>query len=548
MKFLIQHCLDHTAERFPDKTLFRFDEQAATYAEIVRRSNALAHFLRRLGVKKGDRVGIYLHKSMESAISIYGIHKAGAAYVPLDPAMSAERLQFLLQDCGIEFLITQDRLMRRLIGATAEVPTFKGAIGPLRTPQPEEGATFKTYTWDDVYTLLSDSPPDLPTLMEQDLAYIIYTSGSTGTPKGIMHTHHSGLTFAKYAAELYALQPSDIMSNYAPLHFDMSTFDLFSGPLCGATVVIIPEEYKMLPASLSELIQDEQLTVWFSVTTGVVELLLRGDLENRDLSSLRLLMFGGEPFPPIHLNNLMQHLPGVRFSNVYGPTELNQITDFDVPAWPHKYVDRYVPIGHVWKNGDYMIVDGEDNPVADGEQGELLIASPQRMVGYWNRPDLTEPGFFRQKPYRPGNYEKIFYRTGDLVHVDEDGYIQYLGRKDRQIKVRGFRVELDAIEVALTDFPAAASAAAYTLKPTGPEYGEEVGVIIGGAVMAKSGQTIDRQELQAHLLNTLPEYAVPRELAIRETFPRTGSGKIDRRKLQEMAQAELEETVSKPTS
>ncbi|MEM7798681.1 MAG: AMP-binding protein, partial [Chloroflexota bacterium] len=380
--------------------------------------------------------------------------------------------------------------------------------------------------------------PSIPGLMEQDLAYIMYTSGSTGNPKGLMHTHASGLSYAKRAAELYGLHHGDILSNHSPLHFDMSTFDIYSGPLAGATTVIIPEEYKMLPASLSELIQDERISVWYSVTTALVELLLRGDLDNRNLEALRWVNFGGEPFPPTHLTALMAKLPQARFSNVYGPAEVNQCTYFHVPPLPNKYEERYVPIGHVWDIADWLVLDEAEREVEPGETGELLIAAPTRMAGYWNQPELTDRGFYRQKPYPGSPFEKIFYRTGDLVQLDEDNLLKFLGRKDRQIKVRGYRVELDEIEATLTAHPAVAEVAAYALKR--PDLTD--GLVIGAAVLPKRGMTATREELMeelmGHVAQKLPAYACPRELVIREYFPRTGSGKINRRALMEMAEAE----------
>jgi amino acid adenylation domain-containing protein len=525
--FLLPQVIDQTAVRLPDRPAFRFEQQTITYAEIAGRSNSLAHLLVDQGVQRGDRVGIYLHKRMESAVALYGIMKAGAAYVPLDPAMPLSRLEFVLRDCGIRHVISQQAKLTSLQQVAASVPDLQCVIGPAAVTQ----SSVRLIPWAEVYQFPGHHAPHIPGLMEQDLAYIMYTSGSTGTPKGIMHTHYSGLSYARAAAYQYDVRPHDILSNHSPLHFDMSTFDFFSGPLAGATTIIIPEEYKMLPASLSELIQDERMTIWYSVTTALVELLLRGNLAERDLSSLRWVLFGGEPFPPGHLTALMELLPQARFGNVYGPAEVNQCTYFTVPPLPNQYQTDYVSIGQVWEIADWLIVDEQDNEVAPGEVGTLLICAPTRMQGYWNRPDLTEKGFYRQRPFPNAPFEKIFYRTGDLVQLGEDGELKFLGRRDRQVKIRGYRVELDEIEAAISTHEAVAETAVY---PLSDSHG---GLKLEAAVVVRQGMEILAEELKRHVTALLPAYAVPDTFAIHDRFPRTGSGKIDRRALQAVAQS-----------
>ncbi|MEM7801667.1 MAG: AMP-binding protein, partial [Chloroflexota bacterium] len=256
MIFLLQHIIDQVAESYPDHPLFVFDENRLTYAEFVAQTNSLAHMLIDQGVKRGDRVGIHLHKSMESVIAVYGILKAGAAFVPLDPALTLSRLAYVIQDCGIRVVISQKSKLNTLNEIAKEKTGLEVVIGAQTA---DVDLNLRLVDWTAVNGMQSETPPSIPGLMEQDLAYIMYTSGSTGNPKGLMHTHASGLSYAKRAAELYGLHHGDILSNHSPLHFDMSTFDIYSGPLAGATTVIIPEEYKMLPASLSELIQDERI-------------------------------------------------------------------------------------------------------------------------------------------------------------------------------------------------------------------------------------------------------------------------------------------------
>lgn len=530
MRFLLHHIVHHAAGQWPDKIAFRFDEQTITYAELFTRTNQLARMLIDQGVRRGDRVGIFLHKSMESAIAIYGIMQAGAAYVPLNPAMPPARLKFVIENCGIRHLISEPR-KRPVLSAVAMECNLRSITGMDGSA---DVAPARAIPWSEVDAMPGATPPAVPGLTEHDLAYIMYTSGSTGTPKGLMHTHHSGLSYARASAELYDVRPDDILSNHSPLHFDMSTFDYFSGPLHGATTIIIPEEYKMLPASMSALIEEERMTIWYSVTTALVELLLRGALDQRDLSALRWVLFGGEPFPPKHLKALMEKLPHARFGNVYGPAEVNQCTYFHVPPLPNQYDERYVPIGKVWDIADWLIVDDNDNPVAPGTVGELLICAPTRMQGYWKQPDLTEKGFLRQRPYPGSPYERIFYRTGDLVRLDDDDQLEFHGRKDRQTKIRGHRVELDEIEAAISLHAAVAEVAVFALPDETGSRRLEAAVVLSDGIPATTG------DLRQHTAARLPGYAVPSRFIIYDHFPRTGSGKIDRQTLQAKALAKAE--------
>ena len=367
-----------------------------------------------------------------------------------------------------------------------------------------------------------------PQPIEQDLAYILYTSGSTGDPKGIMHTHRSGLAFARWAADDYGLRPTDRLSNHAPLHFDLSTFDLFAGALAGATTVVIPEAVTSFPASVSKLMQDERISVWYSVPFALTQLLLRGNIGARDLTNLRWLLFAGEVFPTKYLRQLIAALPHVRFSNLYGPTETNVCTYYHVDALPDD-TDEPVSIGVACANADALIVDAENQPVPPGSPGELLIRGPIVMRGYWGRPELTERGFFHQT-FHPG-YTEPYYRTGDLVLEMPDGNLKFLGRKDRQIKTRGYRVELDEIEVALLSHEGVQEAAVYAM----PDPEGEGTNLIYAAVTARDGATPTADDLAEHLGGRLPWYAIPTRIAIVAEFPRTSTGKIDRRALAEQS-------------
>ena len=522
MLFLLPHAIDRAADRSGEREAVRCDGRGMTYGDLVERSNRLAHLLVAEGVKRGDRVGIHMPKCLEAAVAIYGIMKAGAAYVPLDPRAPPARLSYVLGDCGIRHLIAKatNREMLHQIAAASE--TLECVIDA----DPRGDLPLRTVPWEALDEAPGGTPPDVGTI-EQDLAYVLYTSGSTGDPKGIMHTHRSGLAFAEVAARTYGFTEHDRLSNHAPLHFDLSTLDYFSAAVSGATTVIIPEEYTKFPASLSKLMADERLTVLYVVPLVLIQLLLAGALDSRDLGALRWVLFGGEPMPTKHLRELMRRLPGARFCNVYGPTETNGCTYYLVPPLPDDMTEA-IPIGRPYENVETLVASADDRPIAPGETGELLVRGASVMRGYWGRPDLTERGFYRRPVL--GGGEDVFHRTGDLVQLRSDGDFSFLGRKDRQIKTRGHRVELDEVEAVLLAHDDVKEAAVFAV-PDG-----EASRKIEAAVITRPESPVDAADLTRHAAGRLARYAVPTRFEIVDSFPRTSTGKIDRRRLQTAAE------------
>lgn len=531
MIYLLSQILDSASNRFPNHQAFRCEGKAITYAELLRRANGLAHWLVENGVRRGDRVGIYLSKSLESAVSIYGIWKAGAAYVPLDPAAPIARTAYVVNHCGIRHLITQPSKRRKLPQLLAASPELRWIVGlpdsfdlsadlNVRSEQ-----TIIRCEWAGLPS--EETAPDVR-LVAKDLAYIMYTSGSTGKPKGIMHSHYSGLSYARLAASTYGLNERDRLGNHSPLHFDISTLGFFSGPLVGATTVIIPEAYTKLPASLSQLIQDEALTVWYSVPFALSQLCLRGVLSERKLDALRWVLFAGEPFPTKYLYALMAQIPQARFSNIYGPAEVNQCTYYHVPPLlaGRPVSTEALPIGRVWNNSEAIVVDEQDQPVSQGQLGELLIRTATMMSGYWRRPDLNDKAFYHTQV---AGQPAVFYRTGDLVQQQSDGEYRFIGRKDRQVKIRGYRVELDEVEATLVGHSQVEEAATYPVSFEPGRYEIEAAIIL------RADACLEEAEIKRYVAERLPAYAVPQRVVIASEFPRTGTGKIDRKALQELA-------------
>jgi amino acid adenylation domain-containing protein len=516
MNYLLTHAVDEAARHAPDRHAVRCGAAALPYEALARQSSGLARVLRAEGLRRGDRVGIFMNKSVDSAVAMHGIMKAGGAYVPLDPFAPPARLAFVIRDCGIRHLVSTDAKLDQVPLLAEDVGGLECLVGPSA----RDGR--RGVTWAEVRDAAADDAGDLP-LTEQDLAYILYTSGSTGTPKGIMHSHRSGLSFALWAKAVYGLTGDDRVSNHAPLHFDLSTFDFFAAQQAGATTVIVPEAITKLPADLGRLIARERISVWYSVPYALMQLLERGNLDRIDTGALRWVLFAGEIFPTKHLRTVMAALPQARFSNLYGPTETNVCTFYHVPR-PLPDSDEPIPIGLVCENCESLVVDDKDQPVGDGESGELLIRGGVVMRGYWGRPDLNARGFFR-RPVFGGHYEDVFYRTGDLVEPIGDGNLKYLGRKDRQVKTRGYRVELDEVEAAILSCDAVEEAAAYTVPDA------EGSSLIEAAVTAKTGAALTADLVLSHAAGRLPTYAVPARVTVWEAFPRTSTGKIDRRAL-----------------
>ena len=513
--YLLPQCVEYHAEHMPDHEAYKFNNKSLIYKDLYIKACQLAGMLIDAGLKKGDRVGIWMNRALEIPIAVHGIMQAGGAFVPLDPYAPLERIQFLLKDCGIRHIITnpqQSKFLKLLMEQQNPLTHIFGVQGDFSIP---------SFSWDEI----GQAPTNklLPyQMLENDLAYIIYTSGSTGAPKGIMHTHYSGLSYAKLSVNLYDIQMTDRVASHAQLHFDMSTFAFLSSPFAGASTVILPEAHTKMPASLSQLMEKENISIWYSVPLALTQLLQRGVLESRSLESLRWILYGGEPFPTKPLRALMELWPQAQFSNVYGPAEINQCTYYNIPELPAE--DEPIPLGQVWPNTEVLIINENNEIIKDDEVGELLVRSATRMRGYWNQAELTEKSFFR-KTTTPG-IEEIFYRTGDLVQRNEKGELMFMGRKDRQVKTRGYRVELNEVEVTLMKHENIEEAAVFSSKNLDGETQIEAIVIL------KQETNLDENMIKTFTQKYLPSYAIPHTITFAESFPRTSAGKIDYKKIQ----------------
>ncbi len=510
MAYLLQQLLARSADRYPDKPAVQARGRSLTYAELQTRSNQLAHVLREHGVRRGERVGLFFPKAVESLVAMLGVLKAGAVYVPLDPHAPVRRVAGIADNCGLRALVTTaERLQALGPGSVGCAVLVSGeAVGEGQVP------------WTALDAFPASPPPDVG--VEGDLAYILYTSGSTGQPKGVMLTHRNALTFVDWCAATFDIRPEDRLSNHAPLHFDLSVFDVYNALEAGATVSMIHEEIAVFPQRLAALIETQGLTVWYSVPSALVYLMLHGDLAAHDLDRLRLVLFAGEVFPMKYLRQLADLLPRAELYNLYGPTETNVCTYHRVDRWRLAGQER-LPIGRACANTETLALDADGRPIGAGETGELYVRGPSVTPGYWGDPDKTARALV-PNPLLPYLDERL-YRTGDLVTPDEHGEYLFLGRRDNQVKSRGYRIELGDVEAALYAHPSVVEAAVLAM----PD--EEIGSRLRAVVALRAGETSTAGALQTHCASLVPRYMVPETIDLRPSLPKTSTGKTDRARL-----------------
>jgi amino acid adenylation domain-containing protein len=521
MAYLLQRLLSDAAARRPNLPAVAADDCMLTYRDLDRLSNKVARALLRLGVAHGDRVGVLAPKSVASVAGIYGVLKAGACYVPLDPKAPAQRISNIVADCGATVILAdEDRTAQAATLASSARPPSRIVVGlpgsheASAAPPARDSALVP---WSEVATE-PGAPLTEEKSIETDLAYILYTSGSTGTPKGVMISHRSSLAFVEWAAAAAGLSEEDRVCSPAPLQFDLSVFDIFATCLAGACLTVLPDTATTFPVSIAQWLERERISVWYSVPSVLTLLACYGRLAERDLSRLRAVIFAGEVFPPKHLARLMAELPHPSYFNWYGPTETNVCTAFELPAgWTEP---DPVPIGRACTNTEVFAVTSEGRVCLAGDIGELYVRGPTLMRGYWGQPARTREVLV-SNPVRP-EYDELVYRTGDLVTLEPGGSYVYLGRRDSMVKIRGYRVELGEVEAALHRHPAIQEAAVL------PVDDELIGSRLRAVVTADGRGKITRENLLDHCRQWLPSYMVPDVVEFRDRLPRTSTGKVDR--------------------
>ncbi|VWB89747.1 non-ribosomal peptide synthetase [Burkholderia lata] len=490
----LHRLFEQQVERTPDAVAAVFDDQALTYAELNLRANRLAHHLIALGVGPDALVGVAMERSLDMSIALLAILKAGGAYVPVDPDYPAERVRFMIDHAQLRWLLTQQH---------------------LRAALPDTGARLIVVDSDELDLDLDAVSNPAPALNGDNLAYMIYTSGSTGRPKGALNTHRAITNRILWMQHAYALDADDAVLQKTPFSFDVSVWELFWPLVTGASLVFARPGGQREADYLVELIERERIT-----TIHFVPSMLRAFLDHPELdahcASLRRVVCSGEALPHDLQQRCLERLD-VRLYNLYGPTE----AAVDVTAWECRRDDphRIVPIGRPIANTRLYIVDAQMQPAPVGVAGELLIGGTPVGRGYHGEPELSA-GKFIADPFSADPLARL-YRTGDLARYRPDGNIEFLGRIDHQIKLRGLRIEPGEIEAALRTHPSVDDCVVIAKTE-----GARTFLIAYVATAAP-----DIADLRGYLGGKLADYMVPSQFVALESLPMLPNGKINRKAL-----------------
>ncbi|MEI4533137.1 non-ribosomal peptide synthetase [Pseudomonas aeruginosa] len=486
----VHRLFEEQVERTPTAPALAFGEERLDYAELNRRANRLAHALIERGVGADRLVGVAMERSIEMVVALMAILKAGGAYVPVDPEYPEERQAYMLEDSGVQLLLSQSHLKLSLAQGVQRIDLDRGA------------------PWFEDY---SEANPDIH-LDGENLAYVIYTSGSTGKPKGAGNRHSALSNRLCWMQQAYGLGVGDTVLQKTPFSFDVSVWEFFWPLMSGARLVVAAPGDHRDPAKLVELINREGVD-----TLHFVPSMLQAFLQDEDVvscTSLKRIVCSGEALPADAQQQVFAKLPQAGLYNLYGPTE----AAIDVTHWTCVEEGKdAVPIGRPIANLACYILDGNLEPVPVGVLGELYLAGQGLARGYHQRPGLTAERFVAS-PFVAG---ERMYRTGDLARYRADGVIEYAGRIDHQVKLRGLRIELGEIEARLLEHPWVREAAVLAVD------GRQ---LVGYVVLESEGGDW-REALAAHLATSLPEYMVPAQWLALERMPLSPNGKLDRKAL-----------------
>jgi amino acid adenylation domain-containing protein len=508
------------ARQYPDHVaVIEPGKGSISYRDLDAVSDRLRDRLRADGVGPGDRVGLCLHKSIDTVAAIYGILKLGAAYVPVDPGAPPARNAFILNNCAVKLAVIAARFEDHL---RVELEKL-GTMPRLFVLADTGGGAGLRRALDEAEA--KRPAPSTPTANPApgELAYILYTSGSTGKPKGVMLSHENAVSFVDWCSEVFAPRTSDRFSSHAPFHFDLSILDIHLPLKHGATLVLVAEDIGKDPVRLAPLIADQRITCWYSAPSILSLLAQYGKLDSYDYSALRLMLFAGEVFPVKHLRTLTNLLPAPEYFNLYGPTETNVCTFYQVslPIPDERSVP--FPIGKVCSHLEARVLDDRGREAPRGDEGELCIAGRGVMQGYWSLPEQTSRAFHKDESGRR------WYKTGDIVVEAADGDYTYLGRRDRMIKRRGYRVELGEIEAGLYRHPSVKEAAVVAVAD------EEAGHRVKVFLSCRDAKHPSLVQMKGFCAQNLPLYMIPDEFVWCDALPKTSTDKVDYQRLKAMA-------------
>jgi amino acid adenylation domain-containing protein len=507
------------AQKQPEALAIISGAERITYAALDEMANRVARLLISAGCKRGDRIALLLPKSIPAIASMLGSLKAGCIYVPVDTGSPAARVEKILHVCEPRCLLASDASADLLAPLLASRTSFR--LGWLSFQQPKDTVPQCAFTWGDLHAV-SGAPLDSGASID-DAVHILFTSGSTGIPKGVVITHSNIAHFLEWALSYFGIASGQRISCQPPLHFDLSTFDVYGTLKAGAELHLVPPETGLLPHKVADFIRRHELTQWFSVPS-VLKYMCQFDVVRQgDFPFLDRLLWCGEALPTPVLIYLMRKLPHVTFTNLYGPTEATIASSYYTVRQCPANDKSDIPIGVPCGGEQLMILDESLSPVPTCEVGDLYIGGVGLSPGYWNDPEKTKAAFFSD------SIRGRIYKTGDLARKGEDGLFHLLGRADSQIKSRGYRIELGEIEAALSTTGLLRESAVVAIRSGGFE-----GTIICCAYVPPPDSNVSPVDLKTRLAELLPYYMIPAQWMAMESLPLNGNGKVDRPRLRQL--------------